>query len=147
MHAHNLWRSPKHNSAALVLSVEPSAFHTITAAEEPTTGWWSSIGGYQRKAGRQEMRQDGDKMPTMHARLWKPLQVLGKSRRWAASPRPSGGRLQRAGVHYGFLYQQYFYYSLSFYFNVGKMGTGVPPSRGLDSGLFICVKEFLQVPV
>lgn len=63
-------------------------------------------------------------------KLWKSLQISGKSRMWpAVSPHPDSRKLQRAGVHHGFLHQLppvlLFFVWLTHYFSAYKMGTGV----------------------
>lgn len=92
--------------------------------------------------------------------MWKPLQILGKSRRLsAASPHPGSRKLQKMGVEYGFLHQLppagLFLVHLPF-FNIYKVGAGVSASlkkiRFLRA-LFPCLtfyshpsmKGFLQV--
>lgn len=66
--------------------------------------------------------------------MWKPLHILGKSRRLsAASPHPGSRKLQKMGVHYRVLQLLpaglvLFFVHLAFFFNIYKMGAGISAS-------------------
>lgn len=106
VHAQNL--KSKGNSTAFGLFVEPAAHLLYPAAGNPPK----------------------DDAPVLQMR--KPLQTLGKSRRLsAASPHPGSRKLQKMGVHYGFLHQLppagLFFVHLSFFY-IYKTGVGISAS-------------------